>query len=577
LSQAATLRTDGRLLPAVRPRFSIRIGAAATVGLVATLLALVVTYPLALHPASMIYGSPGDSTGTIAIFWWWSYALEHGKGILDNTAWGAPFGAGWAGQPFAVLPLLVFTPLSVLFGPTVAYNLGVVSSFPLTAVTAYLAGRRLRMTTLAAAFSGLAFAFLPYHQMKATGHLLQAHMEFFPGLLYFLLRWRDGGSRWNLAGAGAMVGLALWTDYQFAFIIFFLTAAFFFASLLASLSAGSLGRHLGAAGLTAASVLLFVPAAVLLAHRPGSGSIAGELGAFQRDLNQIDIYSNRPWEYLFPWSQNPLLPAQARAFVAAHLHGSNSVEQAQTLGYTVILLALAALVWFRPRFPVLLALVIAGSGVFLALPADFHAFGYRFHGPAFLLNRVVPFIRVYARFGVLVMLGATLLAGLGFTVLEGAIRSLKRPLILAIPFLLLALEFNGMPPAHTTAIFPAPDEYTWLKSQPAGIVIEYPAVIRTQAEEVTSRGYTLYQQVHLHPIFNGSDAGSAADRLAPSLDPYYQPGVSARLYSLGIRYLIVHRQSYEAAGYGLPRAVDGLQLAGTFDHGDADVFLVKAP
>jgi len=543
----------------------------------ATILALVVTFPMPAHPASVIYGPPGDSTGTIAIFWWWSYALQHGKGILDNTAWGAPFGAGWAAQPFAVLPLLVFTPLSLVFGPTAAYNLGVLSSFPLSAVLAYLAGRRLGMTPLGAAFSGLAFAFLPFHQMKATGHLSQAHMEVFPALLYFLLRWRDGGSRWNLLGAGAMLGLSLWTDYQFAFIMLFLTAAFFTASLALSWGAESLGRHSVAASLTAVGLLPFLPPALLLGHRPGTGPIGSALGSFQRSLGDIDIYSNRPWEYLMPWSQNPLVPSAVKAYQAAHLHGSNGVEQAQVLGYTVIALALAALVWFRPRFPVVLGLVVACAGGLLALPADFHVFGQLLHGPAFLLNRVVPFIRVYARFGVLVMLGATLLAGLGFTLLEAVLRPRRQPWLLAIPFLLLAVEFNGQPPTHTTTIFPAPDEYTWLKAQPAGILIEYPVVIVTPAEEVASRAYTLYQQVHLHPIFNGSDAGSAADRVAPSLDPYYEPGVSARLSALGIRYVVVHRKVFPTAGYGLPRAVEGLQYVATFDHGDADVYLVKGP
>ena len=577
MNQAATLQPPAGLLPAASSRLRIGVSPAAAVGLTATLLALVVTFPLALHPTTVIYGAPGDSTGAISVFWWFTYAVHHGKPLLDNTMWGAPFGAGWAQLPFVVLPTVGGTLLSLLIGPTLTYNLGVVTSFPLTAVAAYLAARQLRMSPLGAAFAALAFAFLPYHQMKATGHMPQAHMEFFPALLYFLLRWREGGSRWNLAGGGAMLGLGLWIDYQFAFIMLFLTAAFFSASLLLTLQARSVGRHLIAAGLTGAWVLPFLPAAVLLAHRPGTGPIAGTLGAYQRGVGEIDIYSNRPWEYLMPWPQNPLVPAEVKAFLATHLHGSNGVEQAQVLGYTVLLLALAALVWFRPRFPVVLGLLVAGAGVVLALPADFHVLGNLFHGPAFLLNRLVPFIRVYARFGVLVMLGATLLAGLGFTLLERLLRPRHQALALAVPFLLLALEFNGQPPTHTTTIFPAPDEYLWLKSQPPGILIEYPVVIVTPAEEVASRAYTLYQQVHQHPIFNGSDAGSPADRVAPSLNPYYDPGVSARLFRLGIRYVIVHRQAFETAGYGLPRTVQGLQYAGTFDHGDADVYLVEGP
>jgi hypothetical protein len=552
----------------------VRAPTALLVAVVAALLSLAVTFPLILHPASVIYGPPGDSTGTIATFWWWGYALQHGQGVLDNTMWGAPFGAGWATQPFAVLPLLVFAPLTVVVGPTAAYNLGVLISFPLTAGTAYLAARRLGMTALASAFSALAFAFLPYHQMKATGHMLQAHMEFFPALLYVLLRWRAGGSHWNLTAAGALLGLEVWTDYQFAFIALFLVAAFFAASLLTRASWRETAHHLGAAAITGLSVVPFLPAAVFLAHRPGSGSIADMVANYQRSPGDIDIYSNRPWEYLMPWSQNPLVPDGVKALQAAHLHGSNSVEQTQVLGYTVMLLGVAALIWFRPRFPVILAVSTATIGALIALPADIHAFGHVLHGPAAVLNQAMPFIRVYSRFGVLVMLGAVLLGGLGFTLLETQVRTVAQPWLLAIPFLFVAVEFNSQLPTHTTTIFPAPDEYTWLRAQPAGILIEYPVVITTPTEEAESRAYTLYQQVHLHPIFNGAASGSAADRIAPSLDPYYNPGVSAHLSALGIRYVFVHRHAYAAAGYRLPRGVDGLEYVATYDRGGVDVYLV---
>ena len=550
----------------------------------ATLLALVVTFPLGLHPTSVIYGTPGDSTGAIATFWWWSYALQHGKGVLDNTMWGAPFGAGWAAVPFEVLPLLVFAPLSVLAGPTAAYNLGVLSSFPLTAAVAYLAARRLGMTRPAAAFSALAFAFLPYHQEKAMGHMLQAHMELFPALLLFLLRWREGGSRWNLAAAGGMLGLAVWTDYQFALVLLVLTVTFFVASVLVRngpLSlVGRLGRHAAAAGVTALAVIPFLPAAVLLAHRPGTGgsyaaSIAGTIGQYHRTLSDIDVYSVRPLEYLMPWARNPLVPAPVRDYLARNLHGSNITESTQVLGYTVILLGIAAVIWFRPRFPVVLALLTAAVGALLALPADIHVFGLLLPGPAVLLNHVVPFIRVYARFGVLVMFAATLLAGLGFTLLEARVRAIRRPWILVVPFTLLALEFNGLPPSHATTIFPAPDEYTWLKGQPPGILVEYPVVVNGPFAEIVSRQYTLYQQVHLHPIFNGANAGTPAAEAAATVNPYYEPGAAARLQSLGIRYVFVHRQAFEVLGYGLPRAVEGLRYAGTYDGGDVDVFVVQ--
>jgi len=548
------------------------------IAVAATGLACITTFPLVLHLGSSIYGEPGDATGGISIFWWWAYAVEHGKPLLDNTMWGAPFGAGWSRQPFAVLQLLLFTPLSVLLGPTVAYNLGVLSSFPLSAVFTYLLARRLRIGPLPASFSALAFTFLPYHQEKATGHMFQAHMELFPALLWLLLRWRQGGSRWNLVGAGAVLGLGIWIDYQFALILLFLTAVFFLVSLLAPhpVTVGLVARlrqHAVAVPITGAAVLPFLPPAVLLAVRPGSGGAA--LSLAQRSLDDIDIYSVRPWEYLMPWRVNPLVPQAVRDFQAQHLHGSNGVEQAQVLGYSVIALALVAIIWFRPRFPVVLGVAVAAAGAALALPAHLHVFNLTLLGPAALLNHGLPFIRVYARFGVLVMLGATLLAGLGLATLHTGLDAHRLGWLAAAPFLVLALEFNRLPPTYTTTLFPAPEEYRWLRDQPSGTLIEYPLLTPTNALEAASRQYTLYQQVHLHPLFNGATPGSRADVVAPSLNPYYAEDVAARLRSLGIRYVFVHRGDYLGAGYGLPQAVIGLRYLGSFDNGNVDAFLVE--
>jgi hypothetical protein len=548
-----------------------------SVTLLAAVIGCVTTFPLVLHLDSSIYGTPGDSTGAISTFWWWAYALQHGKPLLDNTMWGAPFGADWARQPFAVLPILVFTPLSLLFGPTVAFNLGVLSSYPLSALLMFLLARRLSAGTLGATFAALAFAFLPYHQMKATGHMPQAHMEVFPALLWLLVRWRQGGSRWNLVGAGAVLGLTTWIDYYFAYILLFLAAAFFLVSvLLPRLSGESLlpriRDHAVGALITGAGVLPFLPPAVLLAVRPGAS--ASQLSVVPRSLNDIDIYSVRPWEYLMPWSENPLVPAAVRNFQLQHLHLSNGVEQAQTLGYTVIALALVALVAFRPRFPVVLAVAIGIAGAWLALPAHLHVLGVTLPGPAIVLNHVVPFVRVYARFGVLVMTAATLLGGLGLAVIAQRLRPQIRWL-LVLPFLLVALEFNRMPPTFTTTLFPAPQEYRWLAGQPAGILIEYPVVATNNAEEVLGHQYTLYQQVHLHPLLNGANPGGQADQVSRTLDPYYAPGVADHLRSLGIRYVFVHRDAYQAQGFSLPRDVPGLLYLASYEGGMVDAFLVS--
>jgi hypothetical protein len=172
---------------------------------------------------------------------------------------------------------------------------------------------------------------------------------------------------------------------------------------------------------------------------------------------------------------------------------------------------------------------------------------------------------VYARFGVLVMLAAVLLAGFGFAALSSRLRVGWPRALLVVPFLLLAVEFNNVPPLHTTRLFPAPPAYEWLASQPSGILIEYPlrAGPDPGVQQVQTYEYELYQQTHQHPIFNGSTPTSRAGQLEPRLEPYYSPGVASELRALGIRYVFVHRNEYAADGLQLPNQVAGLRFVMT--------------
>ena len=555
---------------------------ALVVTVLATLYSWLITYPVVLHLDGSIYGYPGDSTGTIAVYSWWAYALGHHLSIFQNTAWGAPYGAGWDAVPFPVLQVFLMAPASLLFGGAVAYNLQVLSSFPLTAWTTFLVARRLGCRPLGAAFSAFAFTFIPYHIEKAQGHAGQTHMEFFSASLFLLLRWRQGGSRWNLIGAGAVVGLALWNDFYFAFITVFLFATFFVLGLAFDVAKSgllvALPRYLAAGVAVAVTTALFLPATVLVAERPAGGSIAGALSSqsagFHQGLDQVLIFSARRDEYFLPYYANPLTPKSVIAYEQKHLHFSNFVEQTLFLGYTVMVLATLGVVTGVRRFETWLLLAIGTVGFLVAEPPLVHSFGpLRVPSPSLVLNPLVPIFRVYARFGVLVMLGTTLLAGLGLSRLQHRLRG-RAALLLAVPFLLTAIEFNNIPPLHVYSFDPAPTEYQWLSKQPPGILVEYPLKAGNDAitQEIENRQYTFFQNVHGHPIFNGGTAASRADQISPELEPYYGPGVADRLRQIGIRYVFVHRADYLRDHLQVPQDIPGLTYVATMD--GVDVYTV---
>jgi hypothetical protein len=553
------------------------------VTIAATVYSWVLTFPLILHLNSAIYGYPGDSTGGISIYDWWGYALRHHLDLFNNTLWGAPYGAGWQAVPFAVLPVLILGPLAAVAGGTVAYNLQMLSAFPLTAWLTFLASRRLGTSRVGAAFAALAFTFIPYHLEKAQGHVAETHMETFSGILYFLLRWRQGGSRWNLVAAGAFAGLAVWNDYYMAYIAAFLVATWFAVALFDRRTVSEprrwIPRNVAGGLLIAVTTALFVPAALLFADRPGSGgsfaaSVKAQVGALNEGIDQVTIFSARREDYYLPYYANPLTPASIVSYERAHLHFSNFVEQTLFLGYTVMLLALVGLaVGFR-RFETWLLVAIAAVGFVVGEPPLLHRFGpLEIPSPSLVLTPLVPIFRVYARFAMLVMLAVTLLAGLGMTWLQGRLRG-RAALLLAAPFLLTAIEFNNVPPLHVTTLFPAPTEYQWLSHQPPGILVEYPLKAGTDLsrQQIEDHLYTLYQPVHGHPLFNGGTSLSKADQLSPGLEPYYGPGVADELLSIGVRYVFVHRATYLQDGLEVTHDVPGMTYVDSLD--GVDIFTI---
>lgn len=573
-----------KIRPERRHTAGVEGHSAIAVTLVATALALVVSAPLLPHFNDAIYGYPGDATGAVSQYWWWGYALTHGKNIFDNSLQGVPLGSGWSELPFVVLPLFVFTPLCAVIGPIASYNVLILSSFPLTAWATYLLGRRLGLSTLASAFAGLAFAFSPYHVEKAQGHGNQTHMEFIALALLFFLKWRETGRRRDAALVGAMLGLQFWMDYSLTLILAFGLAGVFAISFLAKVDSRSwstwLVSNLAASGIAALVAALFVPLAVVFAHRPGSGSYAASFGGtlqeVTRGFDELMRYSARLREYIEPWHANPLVPSAIKQWEQANLHGSNWTESSLFLGYTVIALALVGLAVWRWRFSNLFAITLVAVGAAMAEPPMVHFFGHQLKAPSYFVYHFIHFFRVYARFAILVLLGACLLAGSGFAVLEHRLGGGRRRLVLLLPFALLAVEFNNIPPTHVTRLLPAPAEYAWLRDQPPGVLLEYPAHSGTgEDQEVEIRQYELYQMVHLHPTFLNeiTQLGPVATA-ASQMEPYYKPGAVDEMRRYGVRYVFVHRREYVKAGWQLPQAVNGLTKVTTID--DVDVFVVNS-
>ena len=124
-------------------------------------------------PATRWIGVDGDPDSTMWSIAWSAHSLTHGlnpfltdhiffpsgtKVLLSNA--DAPMALGW-----------LVTPITLVFGPIVAYNLLQTLAFSLSAWTAYLAMRRFVTRPWTAAAGSLVYGFGPYMLAGAYGHM----------------------------------------------------------------------------------------------------------------------------------------------------------------------------------------------------------------------------------------------------------------------------------------------------------------------------------------------------------------------------------------------------------------------
>jgi len=141
---------------------------------------------------------------------WWPYAIGHGLDPLYTHELG-----GLAGHSLAwvttVPPLaLLATPLTLLGGPVVSFNLLTAIALPVSAWAAFVLCRRLTGKFWPALVGGAVFGFSAFEMNhSAAGQLNLTYSLLLPILAYLVLVWRDGniGTRTFVILAGLAMAL----------------------------------------------------------------------------------------------------------------------------------------------------------------------------------------------------------------------------------------------------------------------------------------------------------------------------------------------------------------------------------
>ncbi|HEX9013557.1 MAG TPA: hypothetical protein VF813_08580, partial [Anaerolineaceae bacterium] len=164
--------------------------------------------------------------------------------------------------------------------------------------------------------------------------------------------------------------------------------------------------------------------------------------------------------------------------------------------------------------------------------------------PGYLMFLYFPFfakMRAMMRFGLLVLLASSALAGLGTAWLLGKVRPGRRVLAAGAILVLVFLDFYPGPYNKFSSVQPRPVD-TWLASQPGdGAVAQFPF------KEEVDQQQTYYSQFHGKPFIGGFFAAflpSQYARIQPVLDGFPSAESAALLRQLGVTYVLVDTAGY---------------------------------
>jgi hypothetical protein len=138
-------------------------------------------------PRNTWIGDPGDPPLFMWFLRWHPYAVAHGMNPFFTHHINSGHGVNLLWDTSVTLPSLVVAPITLAFGPILAFNVIQTASLALSAWCAYLCFRRYVTSHLAAATGALLYGFSPYAISHARGGGVGLGIVFTPPLIFLLL------------------------------------------------------------------------------------------------------------------------------------------------------------------------------------------------------------------------------------------------------------------------------------------------------------------------------------------------------------------------------------------------------
>jgi hypothetical protein len=482
------------------------------------------TYPLAFNLDTLGYKLhvPGDPQYSVWNVAWVAHALLNDplnvfnaniffphKGTLSYSE--ANLAAGALGAPVYWLTGNVYA----------THNFVVLLSFILSATGAYYLIRYITQDRRAAVVGAICFGYCPY----VFGHLPHIQLLMTAGIPFSLLafhRLADRASPWRGAALGLAMGLqALACAYYSVFLVLIIGLAVFITAArrrLWSIHQYWLALAAGAVVAVAIVTPLFGPYAEL----------QSEYG-FSRALDDSRRFSANWLSYL----------TSAR-YTSAWLNGGRTGwTDVLFPGFLSTILGVAALWTYRSATPERrdYTLLYGALSVF----AFWQSFGPKagLYSASYYLIPAFSFLRAPSRFGVVVALGMSVLAGITIARL---LQVSRRQRLVGALLVLVAIIHSRVPIQWSPNPELAP-VYRELAHLPDGGLIEFPLYSRTH--NINRTRYMLGSTVHWKPLVNAysdvspDDWMRRRDKLAD-----FPSQLAFEHLPQGVRYAVFHLEEY---------------------------------
>jgi len=172
--------------------------------------------PLGSHPGRDLVGYGRDLQLFVWDLAWWPHAILTWQNPFVSHAIYAPTGIDLAWVTSIPGLAIAFAPVTLLFGPDVAFNVAEIAMPALAAFTAYLLCRHLTRSLRASVAGGYLFGFSSYMLAAELGHLHLTSVFLLPLIALAVVRYLDGGigARGLALRLGLLFGLQFWISTE---------------------------------------------------------------------------------------------------------------------------------------------------------------------------------------------------------------------------------------------------------------------------------------------------------------------------------------------------------------------------